>query len=362
MAALVRHNLALGQYQFIMPFSHFSFMPMPKASHHHALARQWELLRLLPTRGHGITAADLASRLQDRGFIVSKRTIERDLTELSTLFGIVCNDKGMPYGWYWMNGEPADLPGLSITDAVSLNLIEEFLRPLVPSAMLETLEARFKQAKKKLAELADVNLAARWVEKVKYVSPSLNLIPPKIHGGVLEAVQEGLLAERQIKVRYNKPSSLQVHELILHPLGLAQRGSVSYLVATAYDYSDIRLYAIHRIEEVILLDDPIVRPDHFSLEDYISGGALQFGSGVPIDLKARVSKSLAAILEETPLSAGQTLSPDGENFLLSATVLDSWQLGWWILSQGSNIEVVEPWQLRQKTIERLTTALSRYSK
>lgn len=121
---------------------------MPKATHHHALARQWELLRLLPSRLPGITASELASRLQNCGFAVSKRTIERDLSELSTLFGIACNDKGTPYGWYWMNGEPADLPGISITDAISLNLIEEFLRPLVPAAMLATFGSSFSAGEK----------------------------------------------------------------------------------------------------------------------------------------------------------------------------------------------------------------------
>ena len=257
---------------------------MPKATHHHALARQWELLRLLPSRLPGITANELASRLQGNGFVVSKRTVERDLTELSTLFGIACNDKGMPYGWYWMNGEPADLPGVSITDAISLNLIEEFLRPLVPTAMLATLEARFRQAKKKLEELSADNVAARWIDKVRYVPPTLALIPPKITEGILETIQEGLLTEKQIAVRYHKPSSSTPHELILHPLGIAQRGAVTYLVATAYDYSDIRLYAAHRIEAASLRDEDAVNPTGFTLEAYVAAGALQFGSGEQIDL------------------------------------------------------------------------------
>lgn len=335
---------------------------MPKASHHHALARQWELLRLLPTRAPGITAAEIAGRLQDNGFIVSKRTIERDLTELSLLFGIVCNDKGMPYGWYWMNGEPADLPGVSITDAISLNLIEEFLRPLVPAAMLVTLDARFRQAKKKLEALAADNNAARWVDKVKYVPPALTLIPPKIAEGVLEIVQEGLLAEKQLLVRYNKPSSPHTHELILHPLGISQRGSITYLVATAYDYSDIRLYAVHRIEMASLLDEDATKSVGFSLEEYISGGALQFGSGQTIYLKARINELLMAILEETPLAADQAINSEADKgtYVLEATTLDSWQLRWWILSQGANIEIISPVELRDRTRDTLELAFRCY--
>ena len=334
---------------------------MPKATHHHALARQWELLRLLPSRLPGITANELASRLQGNGFVVSKRTVERDLTELSTLFGIACNDKGMPYGWYWMNGEPADLPGVSITDAISLNLIEEFLRPLVPAAMLATLEARFRQAKKKLEELSVDNKAARWIDKVRYVPPTLALIPPKITEGILETIQEGLLTEKQIAVRYHKPSSSTPHDLILHPLGIAQRGAATYLVATAYDYSDIRLYAAHRIEAASLRDEDAVKPAGFSLEAYVAAGALQFGSGEQIDLTARITQSLASILEETPLSTNQQITTEGpDRFLLNASVLDSWQLRWWILSQGANIEIISPPEIREKTRETLNRALAQY--
>lgn len=334
---------------------------MPKATHHHALARQWELLRLLPSRLPGITANELASRLQGNGFVVSKRTVERDLTELSTLFGIACNDKGMPYGWYWMNGEPADLPGVSITDAISLNLIEEFLRPLVPAAMLATLEARFRQAKKKLEELSADNVAARWIDKVRYVPPTLALIPPKITEGILETIQEGLLTEKQIAVRYHKPSSSTPHELILHPLGIAQRGAVTYLVATAYDYSDIRLYAAHRIEAASLRDEDTVKPTGFSLEAYVAAGALQFGSGEQIDLTARINQTLASILEETPLATNQQITMEGaDRFLLNASVVDSWQLRWWILSQGANIEIISPPEIREKTRETLNRALAQY--
>ena len=72
---------------------------MPKAAQHHALARQWELLKQLPSRAPGITARELVTQLNTAGFAVTKRTIERDLVELAGVFGIECNDKSTPFGW-----------------------------------------------------------------------------------------------------------------------------------------------------------------------------------------------------------------------------------------------------------------------
>jgi len=66
------------------------------------LARQWELLKLLPTRGVGKTAKELSEALNEAGFKVSKRQVERDLGELLEAFALDCNNASIPYGWRWV--------------------------------------------------------------------------------------------------------------------------------------------------------------------------------------------------------------------------------------------------------------------
>ena len=100
---------------------------MPKATVHNAIARQWELLKILPPRNPGLTAAALTQRLRNAGFSVTKRTIERDLLELSGPFGVRCNDTSKPYGWHWMEGGVPGFPRMDFTDALSLTLVEELL-------------------------------------------------------------------------------------------------------------------------------------------------------------------------------------------------------------------------------------------
>lgn len=82
------------------------------------------MLRSLPARPPGITAQELVDLLDDAGFAVSKRTIERDLIELSNLFPLQCNDKSAPYGWYWTPGATAELPGLTLSEALARQLRE----------------------------------------------------------------------------------------------------------------------------------------------------------------------------------------------------------------------------------------------
>lgn len=333
---------------------------MPKASHHQAVARQWEILKRLPSRSPGITARQLADVLAQHGFVITKRTVERDLMELSSLFPLVCNDKGTPYGWHWMEGEGVDLPGPTLAEVLSLRLVEDLLRPLLPAAILDVLTPRFRQAAAKLAVLGHENPNARWANKVRHVPPALPLQPPAIEPGILETVQMALLHDRHLEVSYRATGSDGAHSIRLHPLGLVQRGPVSYLVATAFDYDDVRLYAVHRIQTATVNAGAARRMEGFDLDDYIAGGALQFGGGATFLIEARLSVGLAVVLEETPLSPDQTVSRNGEGLLLTATVSDSWQLRWWILSQGSSIEVVNPIWLREEIGKQLSDAARHY--
>lgn len=335
---------------------------MPKVAQHHALARQWEVLRQLPNRAPGITARELLGRLESAGFSTSKRTIERDLAELATLFSIICNDKGSPYGWYWMKGVSAELPGLSLADAVSLQIVESLLRPLLPPALLEALEGRFQEARRKLKELAPDNPTARWADKVRYVPPSLPLQPPTITPGVLEAVQEALLEERQLSVSYQRPGKPEATEQTLHPQALIQRGPITYLVATAFDYDDLRLYAVHRIKAASIGDLAARTAPGFSLDAYLAEGRAHFGNGRSISLSAQINHGIADLLAEAPISDDQHLQLQDDHTNLTATVADNWQLRWWLMSQGENVVVLGPEELQAEMRRANSNLAQKYDK
>mgnify|MGYP000287578086 CR=1 FL=1 len=91
---------------------------MPANKKKHTLARQWELLKRLPTRGAGKTASELTQELQVAGFDVSKRQVERDLGELMDAFDLECNNASIPYGWRWLPGASSDLAGMTLADAL----------------------------------------------------------------------------------------------------------------------------------------------------------------------------------------------------------------------------------------------------
>jgi len=330
---------------------------MPAKPTRRTLARQWELLKLIPSRGAGASATELTAALQQAGFGVSKRQVERDLWELREAFQLQCNEKSIPYGWRWPAGAGVDFPALTAAEALSLCLLKQTLGALLPASWLAVLGPRLASAEQKLASIkADLGGGASWPDKVRVIQASMPLQAPEIPAEVLETVQECLLLNEQVEVDYTSGPDGGHKTLTLHPLAQVNRGPVSYLVACAWDYPDVRLYALHRILTARRLYVALRRPAHFNVDNYLAGGALQFGSHGQILLRARVSVELAYYLGETALSADQCIEGD----LLSATVLDTWQLSWWILSQGPEIEVLEPVSLRQRIQKSLEQTLCAY--
>ena len=334
---------------------------MPKSPLQFALARQWEMLRKLPARGPGLTASQITVWLREQGYRVSKRTVERDLIDLSAIFGLVCNSESVPYGWHWMPGKQCDFPSIELTDAVSLALVESILSKLLPAVMLNALKPKFELARAKLAAM-EGDRYARWTGKVRYIADTLNLIPPRVEGRVIGAVQDALLQDLQLEIVYTGPNDKRPKELTIHPLSLIQRGATPYLAATTFNYTDVRLYAIHRIQRARITDRKVVPPQGYTIDRYLASGAMDFGgAATTIRLKARITNNLAIYLAETPLSADQKIQFLGNRYLLKAIVKDSWQLRWWILSQGASLTVVAPKHVRTEIHETLKAAAASYA-
>ena len=334
---------------------------MSAAASNKTLSRQWELLDILPTRQPGISVTDLYQKLLDLGFTITRRTVERDLEALSNAFPLMCDLEDGVQHWRWMDSKKNALPGMTVAEAMMLEIVQGTLKTMLPAALFESLDRRFTQAKRKIHTLAESNSNTLLADKIAVVSPALPLTPPTINSVFYETVQQALTGAKQLIALYTPMHDQQQKTYTLNPLGLVQRGHISYLVATVADYTDILLFALHRFADLQLSASKAKIPADFVLADYVTQGAMQFGSGKPIILEARVAPYLSRILTEAPIAADMTLTlmPDSW-YQLTATVFDGWQLQWWILSHSRAIEVLAPAELRQDIIEKIRDAAALY--
>ena len=126
------------------------------------------------------------------------------------------------------------------------------------------------------------------------------------------------------------------------PLGLAQQGVRLFLVCRFEGFDDERTLALHRMQSAKDTGRTFERPTDFDLERYDNEGRFGFGEGKRIKLKIAVSDFHRLILEETPLSKDQTIERVRERNIVTATVVKSQQLVWWLRGLGDDVAVLAP--------------------
>lgn len=301
-----------------------------------------EILKRIP-RTRSVSAAQLHKQLQgetkiERGL----RTIQRQLEVLSEHLDIDRDQTTKPYSYRWKeNAEGLAVPTLSPQESLLLGLAEQYLKNLLPSKLMKSMDGFFDQAHRNLGPASTPTLEREWKSKVRVVATSQPLLPPPIKPGVFEAVSDALYANLWLKIDYlNVKGERNKREVM--PLGLAQQGPRLYLVCRFKGYDNERSLALHRMQSVEVVRGPsFERPEGFDLKKYDDDGRFGFGEGRRIRLKFRILKSRGLHILESPLSKDQTHVEQDGYYLIEATVVETAMLGWWLLTFGDAIKDIQ---------------------
>ena len=304
-----------------------------------------ELLRRIP-RGRKITARDLHQQLKDAGIERDLRTIQRQLEMLSEHFEIERDDRSKPYGYRWLEQAKAlAVPNLTPQESLLLQLAEEHLKHLLPARLMKSLDSFFTQAKRNLGPDSNARLEKEWPSKVRVVATSQPLLPPKLAPGVFEAVSEALYSNRWLQLDYKNASGNRKSVDVM-PLGLVQQGPRLYIVCRYPGFDNERNLALHRIYSAAVSTLTFDRPKTFNLEQYDDDGRFGFGEGERVSLSFRINRDAGLHLLESPLSTDQVVM-EGKDLKLkiTATVVDSAMLEWWLRGFGGAISEVQRRQI-----------------
>ncbi len=334
------------------------------ATNQHTLLRQWHMLHMIPRAPRKITVQDIRDRLALEEFVVTERTVQRDLQELLQVFPLVVDDRDKPFGWGWHQDSPNfDLPGLSVPEALTFTLVEQHLANALPPATLDALQPYFKSAGQALRAIETDAQTNTWLDKVRTITPMQPLIAPPVDQQCQRVVYDALMHDRQLKLGYKKrdAATAVLYESV-HPLAVIQRGPLIYLVCLFAGYEDVRTLAMHRIESAEMLYLAGRKKDGFSIDAYIESGNLGVRSGDPIELKAVFARRAGEHLYETALARNQRLvERDDGRLELTATVPNTKELQWWLLGLGDGVEVLAPAALRAEIkgiVEKMARAYS----
>ena len=323
--------------------------------------RLLRLLQLIPARTAGIDTTQLMTLLSADDLAATPRTLQRDLLKLEGMgFGVECIDSSKPYRWRLSAAAPSfTVPGVDVPQALALRLMEEHLKALVPRAAWAALRPHLEAARRVLQDKP----ARRWLDRVRVLPRAQPLLPPNIDVSVLDTLHVALLERQEIQVRYQKGKGDDDKDMTLHPLGLVYRDALAYVVATAFDYDDVRLYAVHRMRTVVASGNAARRaPDGFDLDEFIARGELSWRLGTePVSVELAFYDGAERAVLESPLTKEQVVRREDKRVVVSVVIPDTRVLRAWLLGFGASVEVLKPRALRQAVAGAQREALARYA-
>lgn len=260
--------------------------------------------------------------------------------------------------WRWPTGFDSRikvLPKLTTGEVIAFRLVELMLKPLLPRESWEAIQPYLTAVQKQRQIQPTWQKANQWEKKVRVMMATQPLLPPcpPFQEQVREAILEALFSDCQCRITYQLIQQDETVEWVIHPLVYVQRGSAFYLLCLINDSAEVRGLALHRMQSAEVLDRPARKPEGFNHPDDIDREVARNqgmgGSHARIRLVARFRREAGLHLQETRLSEDQVVHDrdgDADHLRITATVNDTAQLRWWLLSFGANVEVLQPAALR----------------
>lgn len=304
-----------------------------------------ELLKRI-RRDRLVSAPELQKQLEGAGYARDLRTIQRQLEELSQHFDIERRQDSRPYQYIWKPmAQGFSAPGLNEHESLLLALSERHLGNLLPPNLTQSMQGFFEQAQKNLTPHdGPVKKGSQWMKKVRIVSTTQPLLPPKLEPGVFEQVSQALYDDRWLAIDYVNASGKATNADVM-PLGLALQGVRMYLVCRFKGHDNERSLALHRIRKASASTLAFKRPQEFDLEKYDDDGRFGFGEGKRIKIKFTITRNSGQHLLESPLSPDQKVREVDAGYEISATVVESRNLVKWLRGFGNVVSNVTPMRL-----------------
>lgn len=321
------------------------------------ILRQSTILDIIPLSPRYISSHELMVKLNQFGFDISTRMLQRDLQSLydQGCFGLEKDTRSKPYGWsinaQWRGGSAKIM---SSEVAEHYLLLEQLLPQSIPSDVKRSVHIKAEQALKRFnGHLPD------WLSTLPKPSLKVN-IDSKLVAQIEHAIKHKRAVSAELyRVLYNEAHWLKFAELSFY--NLVEQGGVlmaQFMVGSLHD----KCYQmpIYRIRNVHILQKTRREPSAEqlkSLRSAINKGMKQEA----IELVVKVPTHSAVnqgFIELGELTDMQHI--DEKNVLLTYQTIDTEQLTDELFKCAHWLEVIKPERIRKRITTKLKAAASNY--
>ena len=323
------------------------------------IERQMYLLRLLAfqPQEEGLSVDEIEKLFLDMGIEVSKKTIRRDIENLTFYYYISEETRGRTT--YFM-ADKALLREMSlgINDVMSLYFTREILRAYrgldLGSAACRLLDELIKRA----SPSGKAHTEAFEILKVR---PEKVLKEENIERKTLQDIREAIKEGKRVSIEYRAFSSGTVTKREFDPYVLEIYDGCYHLIGFCRLRNAVRDLRVARIKSLQDTGERFVRPENF-YEEFEKNRFGVLAGGEKIKLEIRFSPSAAKYVKEYEKDRADKMTEyaDGSLVFIKETTLTP-EIKKWILKYGAQAEVLLPEVLRSELAREAETLALLYA-
>jgi len=302
---------------------------------------------LLLQGGKTLTAEKISQH-----FEVCKRTVYRDIQAISEAGVPIISLPGKGYqimdGYY--------LPPVTFTpdEATALYIASQFARQQTDASIRADLNSVMDKIESILPEETHAYLAR--LKSAIHLS-----IPNRSHSTsetrYLVTIKEAIVRRQLLRLRYHAATTDQTTDRAVEPMWLLYYGGTWHMIGYCRLRNDLRDFRVDRIKHIMPSSETFTLREQYKLEDYIKQQRFEGMHEVKVRFTA-----LAANYARRWFHWGTTKEvQDGDHVIVTFLVDEIDYLWRWLISFGTDAEVLSPISLREKIAEEACKIASMYS-
>lgn len=179
---------------------------------------------------------------------------------------------------------------------------------------------------------------------------------------LIEDLTDAMLQQRTCLVEYHSFVDDRIKYFKIDPLKFFERGGGLYVFVRTTSFGDIIVLAVERIQKLTATSDSFVYPVDFD-PDALMENTFGLFYDDPVTVKIRFSTDQARYIRERRWAKKQKISTQKDGSLILTLATSGWyDVKRWILSFGSDAELLEPPELRAELQDTARDVVAIYGK
>ncbi|MDO5154601.1 MAG: WYL domain-containing protein [Eubacteriales bacterium] len=308
--------------------------------------RQIYILSLLSENPQGYQVEEIRQRLLNWNIEVSKRTIMRDIDELSLNYGIGEDERGGKT-YYFADKYTLKNVDFTIEDLASLAFAKEMLKEYSHLSMGKhaiTFIDRMVEQSTSLNRL-QFEMLGKHVKQMDTVGISKGVVDEKIEKSIQTAIDN----QNKIKIDYYSFSSDSSTERIVHPYRLLLIDANLCLEGYCELRKEIRRFRLSRMQSLVMLDEKFENTEMQALQENDSLSRLR--GGRVEELSLLFQGDAIRYVKEYEANKSEKMQEDSEGLHFYAQTAITPDVIRWVRGFGADVKVQKPEWLATQLLE-----------